>query len=64
MIDLKVTLVDGAHHEVDSSPLAFETAARTALREALRDGHSVLLEPSSSPACFKAELWRKCSRCQ
>jgi elongation factor G len=45
VVDLKVALVDGAYHEVDSSALAFEIAARAALREALREGHSVLLEP-------------------
>ena len=36
VVDLKVTLIDGAYHEVDSSALAFEIAARAALREALR----------------------------
>jgi elongation factor G len=45
VVDLKVTLIDGAYHEVDSSALAFEIAARAALREALEKGHSVLLEP-------------------
>jgi elongation factor G len=45
IVDLKVTLVDGAYHEVDSSALAFEIASRMALREALQKGHSVLLEP-------------------
>jgi elongation factor G len=45
VVDLKVTLVDGAYHEVDSSALAFEIAARSALREALREGGPVLLEP-------------------
>jgi elongation factor G len=45
IVDLKVTLVDGASHDVDSSALAFEIAARAALREALRKGGSVLLEP-------------------
>jgi elongation factor G len=45
VVDLKVSLIDGAYHEVDSSALAFEIAARAALREALREGHSVLLEP-------------------
>jgi elongation factor G len=45
VVDLKVTLVDGAYHEVDSSALAFEIAARAALREALQEGKSVLLEP-------------------
>jgi elongation factor G len=45
VVDLKVTLVDGAYHDVDSSALAFEIAARAALREALQEGKSVLLEP-------------------
>jgi len=45
VVDLKVSLVDGASHDVDSSALAFEIAARAALREALQKGHSVLLEP-------------------
>src|SRR5947209_4611872 len=45
VVDLKVALVDGAYHDVDSSALAFEICARAALREALRDGGPVLLEP-------------------
>jgi elongation factor G len=45
VVDLKVTLIDGAYHDVDSSALAFEICARAALREALRDGGPVLLEP-------------------
>jgi elongation factor G len=45
VVDLKVSLVDGKFHEVDSSALAFEIAARMALREALQKGASVLLEP-------------------
>jgi len=45
VVDLKVTLVDGAYHEVDSSALAFEIASRAALREGLQKGNSVLLEP-------------------
>ncbi|MPZ56396.1 MAG: elongation factor G [Rhizobiales bacterium] len=45
VVDLKVTLVDGAYHEVDSSALAFEIASRAALREALQKGGAVLLEP-------------------
>src|SRR5215469_10118589 len=45
VVDLKATLIDGAYHEVDSSALAFEIAARAALREALQKGRSVLLEP-------------------
>jgi elongation factor G len=45
VVDLKVTLVDGAYHDVDSSALAFEICSRAALREALQKGGPVLLEP-------------------
>ncbi|GJE28785.1 elongation factor G [Methylobacterium organophilum] len=45
VVDIKVELVDGAYHDVDSSALAFEIASRAALREALQKGGSVLLEP-------------------
>jgi elongation factor G len=45
VVDLKVRLIDGDYHDVDSSALAFEIAARAALREALQKGAPVLLEP-------------------
>jgi elongation factor G len=45
VVDIKVTLTDGDYHEVDSSTIAFEIAARAALREALHKAGSVLLEP-------------------
>jgi elongation factor G len=45
VVDIKVQLVDGAYHDVDSSALAFEIAARAALRDALRQGGAKLLEP-------------------
>jgi elongation factor G len=45
VVDVKVALIDGAYHEVDSSTIAFEIAARTALREALQKSAPVLLEP-------------------
>ncbi len=45
MIDLKATLVDGAYHEVDSSALAFEIAARAAFKEAAAKAGPQLLEP-------------------
>ncbi len=44
-IDFKATLVDGAYHDVDSSALAFEIAARAAFREGLPKCGPVLLEP-------------------
>ncbi len=45
VIDLKVTLVDGAYHEVDSSVLAFEIAARAAFKEGVMKAAPKLLEP-------------------
>ncbi len=45
IIDLKVTLLDGAYHEVDSSVLAFEIASRAAFREGLQKAAPKLLEP-------------------
>ncbi len=48
VIDFKATLVDGASHDVDSSVMAFEIAARAALREALEKASPRLLEPIMS----------------
>jgi len=45
LIDFKVTLNDGAYHDVDSSVLAFEIAARAAMREAAQAAGVKLLEP-------------------
>ncbi len=45
VIDLRVKLMDGAYHEVDSSVMAFELAARSAMREGLRKAGARLLEP-------------------
>ncbi len=45
IVDVKVELIDGAYHEVDSSALAFEIASRAAFREALQKAGPVLLEP-------------------
>jgi elongation factor G len=45
MVDVKVTLRDGAYHEVDSSELAFKIAGSMAFKEAARQADPVLLEP-------------------
>ncbi len=45
VIDFKVTLYDGAYHDVDSSALAFEIAARAAFREVAPKAGAKLLEP-------------------
>jgi len=45
VVDVKVDLIDGKYHDVDSSAKAFEIAARLAFREALQKAGPVLLEP-------------------
>ena len=45
VIDFKVSLIDGSYHDVDSSVLAFEIAARAAFREAAEKVQMKLLEP-------------------
>ena len=45
LIDYKVTIVDGLHHDVDSSVLAFELASRACFKEACTQGGLKLLEP-------------------
>ena len=45
MIDYKVTILDGLHHDVDSSVLAFELASRACFKEACTKGTLKLLEP-------------------
>ena len=45
VIDFKATLHDGASHDVDSSVMAFEIAARSAFREAMQHAKPKLLEP-------------------
>jgi elongation factor G len=47
VVDVKVTVFDGKHHPVDSSEMAFKTAAATGLREALAKGGAIVLEPIS-----------------
>ncbi|MFN7039155.1 MAG: elongation factor G [Alphaproteobacteria bacterium] len=45
VIDFKATLIDGAYHDVDSSVLAFEIAAKAAFREGIAKAQPRLLEP-------------------
>jgi elongation factor G len=45
MVDVKVTLTDGAYHEVDSSELAFKIAGSMAFKKAAAQADPVLLEP-------------------
>ena len=45
VVDFKVTLVDGAYHDVDSSVMAFEIAAKAAFKEGMAKAGAQLLEP-------------------
>jgi elongation factor G len=45
VIDLKVTLVDGSYHDVDSSEMAFKIAGSMAIRDAVGKASAVILEP-------------------
>ncbi|MDO4197547.1 MAG: elongation factor G [Erysipelotrichaceae bacterium] len=45
VVDIKATLFDGSYHEVDSSEMAFKTAASLALKEAAKKCSPVILEP-------------------
>jgi len=45
VVRLKTALLDGAYHDVDSSVLAFEIAARSAFREAMEKAGPIILEP-------------------
>ncbi len=48
MVDMMVTLYDGAYHDVDSSVMAFEIASRAAFREGVGKSKPILLEPVMS----------------
>jgi elongation factor G len=45
LIDIKVTLVDGSYHEVDSNEMAFKLAGSQAIKEAVMKASPILLEP-------------------
>jgi len=45
VVDIKVELVDGSYHEVDSSEMAFKIAGSMAIKEGLRKAQPTLLEP-------------------
>jgi elongation factor G len=45
VVDVKVTLIDGSYHEVDSSEMAFRIAGSMGFKEAMQKGASALLEP-------------------
>jgi elongation factor G len=55
LLDVKVTLMDGAAHSVDSSAIAFETAARAAYRQSIPKASPKLLEPIMKVDVFTPE---------
>ena len=61
MVDVKVELVYGSYHEVDSSEMAFKIAGSMAFKEAAKRAHPVLLEPMMNvevvtPDAFMGDL--------
>jgi elongation factor G len=61
LVDVKVTLRDGAYHDVDSSELAFKIAGSMAFKEAARRAGPVLMEPImavevTTPDSFMGEV--------
>ena len=61
VVDVGVTLTDGSYHTVDSSDLAFKTAGRMAMAEALPECNPVLLEPIEyveivSPSSYTSKI--------
>jgi len=48
MVDIKVTLIDGSYHDVDSSEMAFKIAGSMGFKEGARDASPIFLEPMMS----------------
>ncbi|MDR2602750.1 MAG: elongation factor G [Spirochaetaceae bacterium] len=57
VVDVRVKLLDGKEHPVDSSELAFKTASRNAFREAMKKAGAVLLEPIMKLTVFADEKY-------
>jgi len=55
LVDIKVTLVDGSYHDVDSSDMAFKMAGSLAIKEAVRRAKPTLLEPIMKLEVFVPE---------
>jgi elongation factor G len=57
VVDVRVTRLDGKAHSVDSSDMAFQTAAATALRDAANASNVALLEPIDAVDITVADEW-------
>ncbi len=55
MVDIRVSLIDGSYHDVDSSEMAFKVAGSMAFKSAVQRGKPVLLEPMMSVEVVTAE---------
>ncbi len=55
VIDVKVTLVDGSYHDVDSSDMAFQVAGSLAFKKAMEDANPILLEPIMEVSVYVPE---------
>jgi elongation factor G len=67
MVDMKVSVVDGTFHEVDSSELAFKMAGIFALKDAVKKAAAILLEPImqvevTTPADYQGDIVGDISR--
>ncbi|HOB97144.1 MAG TPA: elongation factor G [Verrucomicrobiota bacterium] len=58
MVDLKIAIVDGTYHEVDSSELAFKMAGIFALKDAAKKAGPILLEPIMKVECTTPEEYQ------
>ncbi|RME96525.1 MAG: elongation factor G [Verrucomicrobia bacterium] len=58
LVDLKIQIVDGTYHEVDSSELAFKMAGIFALKDAVRKAGPILLEPVMKVECTTPEEYQ------
>ena len=58
MVDLKIAIIDGTFHEVDSSELAFKMAGIFALKEACKKAGPILLEPIMKVECTTPEEYQ------
>lgn len=58
VVDVKVQIVDGSFHEVDSNELAFKMAAIFSLKDALKKAGSILLEPIMKVECITPEEYQ------
>ena len=62
LIDYKVVILDGLHHDVDSSVLAFELASRQCFKEACNRGTLKLIRTNyESRSCNSRRLYGRCN---